>query len=253
MRTRPRRSPTAESTASTYSGKLGSWFGGNSRQSSPKTQINISTQIEQDDPLVNLDMQQALFPYGPVDPLNPTSFNDLLNAAEAVITTFQNAYRQRVAELAAIRSEVALKEDEFDECETRAQHLKMQLQDLGEECTAQTQKAELLEGMLRERPASECTCEASSANARRRGSGRAGSDSGFESDGDSVFSAHAEQQETVRRKSQESPMVQGQGLGLSNPSPMFSNDLRRENEMLRLRVMELEGAVEGCLNMISGP
>jgi hypothetical protein len=208
-------------------------------------------------------MQQALFPYGPVDPLNPTSFNDLLTAAEAVITTYQNAYRQRVAELATIKSEFALKDDEFEESETRAQHLKMQLQDLGEQCTAQTQKAELLEGMLRERdqpPSSDCGCEARSDVGRRESrvrSGQAGgSDSGFESDGDSVFSAHTpeQQDEGLRTKGHEYVDPQSHDVPLPmSTQPMYSTDVRRENEMLRMRVAELESAVDGCLALISNP
>src|SRR3546814_13961587 len=78
----------------TYASKLGSWF---SKQSSPKASSpSHPSSLEADDPLLTLDMQSALFPYGPVDPLNPASFNDLLSAAEALISTYQNAYRPRV-------------------------------------------------------------------------------------------------------------------------------------------------------------
>jgi hypothetical protein len=261
VRTRPRRSPTAESTSSTYTSKLGSWF---KQTASPKTASPTTTSAREDDPLVNLDMQSALFPYGPVDPLNPSSFNDLLAAAEAVITTYQNAYKQRVAELDAIKSDSGVKQDELEECETRAMHLKMQLQDLGEQCTAQTQRADTLEGMLRDQisaPVSRCDCEhqSRSLDERRRrrnvDAERPASDSGFESDGDSVFS-QVERHDTIRIKSLNAPSSapQSQSFGTLNfPSSMFSNDLRRENEMLRMRVVELEGAVEGCLDLISNP
>lgn len=241
--TRPRRSPTTESATATYS-RLGSWFGGNTKSSTPSTPtspLNLTT----DDPLLTLDIQHALFPHGPVDPLNPTSFNDLLAAAEATILTYQNAYRQlRVSELPTLQSELALKEDEIEECETRAQHLKMQLQDLGEQCTAQAQKADVLETMLREKCEGE-NCSASSGS--RRGSRviRPGSDSGFESDGDSVFSEaqHAIVGNTKSRD-QHAAAIPSQS--------MFSSNMSRENHMLRLRVEELESSVDDCLSLVSG-
>jgi hypothetical protein len=205
-------------------------------------------------------MQSALFPYGPVDPLNPTSFNDLLAAAEAVISTYQNAYRQRCTELSQLRDETQLHQDELEECETRARHLKAQLQDMGEQCTAQTQKAEALEGMLRARPSSAASgpFEESRETLVESGRGRmghAGSDSGFESDGDSVFS-HVDLHGNSPTKPHVMPSITSlpaRPMTAASSRPQFSNDLRVENELLRQRVIELEGAVDSCLDMISNP
>lgn len=249
LRTRPRRTTTMESTTSTYAGKIGGWF---SKQSPAKT-ASHGPLIHEDDPLLSLDLQSALFPYGAVDPLNPASFNDLLTAAEAVISTYQNAYKQRCAELNQLKAETALKDEELEECETRAQSLKSQLVEMSEQCTAQTQKAESLEGMLRERPLTPPACQFESnetlVEGRRHVRGNhAASDSGFESDGESVFS-------------QASPMKARMVLMPSRPAtaamspvrPQYSNDLRTENEMLRRRIAELEGGVDDCMDMLSNP
>ena len=236
-----------ESTASTYAGKLGSWF---SKQASPRTAVQPQSpqQHDQDDPLLNLSTHAALFPYGPLDPLNPSSFNDLLAAAEAVISTYQNAYRQRCAELSQARAEVALREEEVEECETRAQCLKAQLRDMGEQCTAQTERADSLEAMLRTPPppqfeSSETLVEESAVP---RGQ-TAASDSGFESDGDSILTrSPIKDRATIARP------APAAAAG-TRSAPQFSHDLRTENEMLRQRVLELEGAVDSCLDMISNP
>ncbi|KIW00785.1 uncharacterized protein PV09_07764 [Verruconis gallopava] len=291
-RIRPRRSPTAESGSSTtYAGKIGAWWNSTKQATlAPKSSTSASSAPSAaqdpaaDDPLLSLSVTQALFPHGPVDPLNPSSFNDLLTAAEAVISTYQNAYAQRVAELSFLRSETALKQDELEECETRAQHLKMQLVDLSEQCNAQKEKADLLEGMLRDRESEAassaavapdgtaiCQCgsrirlseqEEGKASRQRRGpSSRAGSDSGFESDGDSVFSAHNEHQNDTAATAKGKMLRQSphSSLHIANYTshPAYSSsgnsDLRRENELLRARVLELESAVEGCLGMLSNP
>ena len=263
-RTRPRRSPTAESTASTptsYAGKLGSWFSktASPKSAAPQSPIYASAAME-DDPLLHLDMHAALFPYGPVDPLNPTSFNDLLAAAEATIATYQNAYRQRVAELASVKAEMALKEEEVEECETRASCLKAQLRDMSEQVAAQTERAESLEAMVREvevqRPVFEESCETLVEEGPGRRGQTAASDSGFESDGDSVLSRRnspVKDRAAATAAIISRPPVMG-NVAMHSPSrPQYSNDLRVENEMLRQRVLELEGAVDSCLDMISNP
>jgi hypothetical protein len=238
-----------ESTTSTYAGKIGGWF---SKPNPPKTALN-GLSIHEDDPLLNLNLQSALFPYGPVDPLNPASFNDLLTAAEAMISTYQNAYKQRCAELDQLKAETALKDEELEECETRAQSLKSQLVDMSEQCTAQTRKAESLECMLRERPLTPPTCQFESSETlveerRQMRGNHAASDSGFESDGESVFSqASPMKARVVNMPSRPATAA------VSFARPQYSNDLRTENEMLRQRIAELEGGVDSCLDMLSNP
>lgn len=72
----------------------------------------------------------ALFPHGAVDPLAPSSFHDLLSTAETLLTRYQSSYRALSTALSDTRAEQSAQDDELDEAETRARHLKMQLDDM---------------------------------------------------------------------------------------------------------------------------
>jgi hypothetical protein len=242
--------------------------------------------ISPSDPLLTLDINQALFPHGPADPLDPTSFNDLLMAAEAVIATMQSAYRARCAELRDLRSEISVKDDEVEEAETRARHLKMQLEGMAGQVAAQEAKTEMLEKMLEQQQKETKELRRQSSE---QGSGKVSlkivashdqdmrnwkrttrsgeSDSGFESDGDndSVFSlqspisssASTVESETVHAEAEKVRIVRvergGDIIFPSNVAKTYAPlEMRIENQRLRERVQELEQAVEGCLNLVSG-
>lgn len=84
-----------------------------------------------DDELYNLDIESALFPPGPPtdrDTFSPAAFKNLQTNATGLLSRMQNAYRQRVVALRDLEGERAAQSDELEEAETRATHLKMQLE-----------------------------------------------------------------------------------------------------------------------------
>jgi hypothetical protein len=93
-----------------------------------------------DDELLNINIAQALFPHGPADPLAPSSFNDLLANAEALLSRYQQSYRQLSTVLVDARSEQSAQEDELDEADTRVRHLKMQLETMAARATEQDEQ-----------------------------------------------------------------------------------------------------------------
>jgi hypothetical protein len=243
--------------------------------------------INPSDPLLTLDINQALFPHGPADPLDPTSFNDLLIAAESVIATMQSAYRARCAELRELKSEISVKDDEVDEAETRARHLKMQLEGMAGQVAAQEDKTSMLEQMLhqQQRETKELRRHSSEQGSRRvslrlvpghdqdvrnwkRTSRTGASDSGFESDGDndSVFSlrspvsssASTVESETVPAEAEKVRMVRVErghdAVFPSNVARAYAPiEMRIENQRLKERVAELERGMDEALDLMSWP
>jgi hypothetical protein len=93
-----------------------------------------------DDQLLNINFAQALFPHGPADPLAPSSFNDLLANAEALLSRYQTSYRLMSTALVDARSEQSAQEDELDEADTRVRHLKMQLETMAARANEQDEQ-----------------------------------------------------------------------------------------------------------------
>jgi hypothetical protein len=154
-----------------------------------------------DDGLLNMNISQALFPHGPVDPLAPSSFNDLLANAEALLTRYQKSYRQLSTALVDAQSEQSAQDDELDEAETRARHLKMQLETMAARATEQDeQMRQLMEDLTFERHARQeeeaarkrslalirsqpqCSCQDTPRRRNRISNSELSVDSGFESD-----------------------------------------------------------------------
>lgn len=154
-----------------------------------------------DDELLNLNISQALFPHGPVDPLAPSSFNDLLANAEALLSRYQRSYRQLSTALVDAQSEQSAQDDELDEAETRARHLKMQLETMAERATEQDEQMQtLVDELAFERHArqeedaartrslalmqtqSQCSCQHTPRRRNRVSNSELSVDSGFESD-----------------------------------------------------------------------
>jgi hypothetical protein len=107
-----------------------------------------------DDELLNLNISQSLFPHGPADPLAPSSFHDLLTNAEALLSRYQTAYRQLSTALGDAHAEQSAQDDELDEAETRARHLKMQLETMAARAAEQDgQMQTLMEDLAFERKA----------------------------------------------------------------------------------------------------
>jgi hypothetical protein len=261
-----------------------------------------------DDELLNVNIAQALFPHGPADPLAPSSFNDLLANAEALIARYQSSYRQLSTALVDARSEQSAQEDELDEADTRVRHLKMQLETMAERANEQDeQMRKMAEDLAFERRArqeeeaarkrnlalvrSQPVCEhaACADNSPRRRNRISNSDvsvdSGFESepetDAASVFSRNCmsptgtdissvletdndstpKKPQAIERKNPYAAVNLGKGgWGCANCEGGAQAAVwgrlakeREENRTLRVRVEQLEDAVEGALNVVDGP
>jgi len=169
--------------------------------------------VPQDDDLMNLDIESALFPTGADgEAFSPAAFKNLQQTATGLLNRFQSAYQQRTIAYHELKSERAAQADEKEEVETRMHHLKLQLEDMArkaaeQEATMQSLMDELTrEKKLRmeERQAREkgSSSEGSSVSEDlgveedqrrrrkwRRSGGTAKSDLGFDTDEESVEEA----------------------------------------------------------------
>lgn len=179
-----------------------SWFGRKETQPAPLTPLP--------DEMLNININSSLFPHGPADPLSPHAFNDLLLNATALLERFQTAYKEKVDFLESIRPEMEAQKEEVAEAQTRADHLKMQLEDLGQRAEEQKQvNLELVQQIAEEKLKSQEIADTirlvrvnaagggadvESRRGKRRSAGST-ADSGFESDTDrdtdasSIFSS----------------------------------------------------------------
>jgi hypothetical protein len=216
----------------------------------PNKSPTSPTQPADTDPLLTLDFSTALFPLGPADPLDPSSFHDLLTHATSLLSTFQAAYRSQSTTLRDLRAEHAVQIDEREEAETRARHLKMQLDDMSGRLAATGAECEALRHEQRQRQDVDSRWEQHVGKDLEAGSNSADSDSGFESESESngkespVLGAYDTERWDARRDS-----WKGSGA-LNAVSAPIATDLRSENQALRMRVAELELAVDSCLNLI---
>ena len=219
--TRPTHKRTSTGLSGASTSKF-SWFGTKTFNPAPTPIPEGRPQSSSSDPLLDLSADTSLFPHGPVDRFDPASFNDLLRNAQTTIAKLQTGYRQKCGEVETVRAESSAQNDEAEEAETRARHLKLQLDDMAARAAEQDQAMKALADQL----AQERLIRREEEEARKRsvmlvrtksqqfealereGSGcyssstskresRGASDSGFESDADadstveSVFSRPA--------------------------------------------------------------
>jgi hypothetical protein len=268
-----------------------------------------------EDELLNINIAQALFPHGPADPLAPSSFNDLLANAEALLSRYQSSYRHLSTALVDARSEQSAQDDELDEADTRARHLKMQLETMAARANEQDeQMRKLMQDLAFERHArqeeeaarkrslalirgpAQCDHVAHQETPPRRNrvsNSELSVDSGFESEAEtdaaSVFSRNCmsptgtdissvmeseghdvtpkvRQPQALQRRSTYDKVRDGTvnlekgGWGCANCEGGAQSGVwgrlakeREENRTLKIRVEQLEDAVEGVMNIVDGP
>ncbi|KAK3673590.1 hypothetical protein LTR78_006495 [Recurvomyces mirabilis] len=250
--TGPRRRSSAfipASTNTTSPSTKSSWF---SRKSSvPASPPRIQ---EEADELLTLNLNTALFPHGPADPLSPHAFNDLLLNATSLLTRMQTAYKDKVEYIASIQPEIDAQAEEAEEAETRAQHLKLQLEELSRKSEEQNQAMREMAAMLAEekmrnvesrsvklvrRGSAEQADEDDTPRRAKRSSGGSGSDSGFESDvdyADSVISGGGRETPTMVL----TPAYDGQEWDLGT-SALGYHGLRNETQASRPSMRDLPG------------
>ncbi|KAL1608265.1 hypothetical protein SLS60_003204 [Paraconiothyrium brasiliense] len=152
----PRQGPTprpATSSTSTASSRF-AWLLNTQKNAAIPPPVASPTYHNAEDELLNLNISQALFPHGPVDPLAPSSFNDLLSTAESLLSRYQSSYRQLSTALVDARAEQSAQDDELDEADTRIMHLKSQLETMAARANDQDeQMRRLMEELMFERRA----------------------------------------------------------------------------------------------------
>ncbi|AEO68864.1 uncharacterized protein THITE_2118616 [Thermothielavioides terrestris NRRL 8126] len=112
------------------------------------------------DEFYNLNIEAALFPRGSPpsdrDPFSPSAFKNLHMNAIGLLTRMQAAYREQAAALRDLRAERSARKDELEEAETRARHLKMQLEDMARKAQEHQRVVQsLMEELAAERRARE--------------------------------------------------------------------------------------------------
>lgn len=98
-----------------------------------------STTPDFNDEFLDMDINKALFPSGPADPCSPAALRNLQQQAESLLSRIQSAYRERTLQVHEIAAEKEALAEEALGAETRAQHLKMQLNDMSAKFTEQDQ------------------------------------------------------------------------------------------------------------------
>jgi hypothetical protein len=145
----PSKAPSQPTTSSKFA-----WLLSTQKNAAIPPPQQLPTYHNPDDELLNLSISQSLFPHGPADPLAPSSFHDLLTNAEALLSRYQTAYRQLSTALGDAHAEQSAQDDELDEAETRARHLKMQLETMAARAADQDeQMRSLMEDLAFERKA----------------------------------------------------------------------------------------------------
>lgn len=266
------------------------------------------------DEFIDLDINKALFPAGPADPFSPAAFKNLVQNAEGLLSRLQAAYKERAISMRELAAEKDAQAEELAESETRAKHLKVQLDDMAaklarqdnivmdlvddlaqekqkrrEEEDARKQSVKLVKAS-RARVFDHCHPESPNAEEyRRQTDGSLINDSGFESEGESVVdSVFSKGRDIISNASYSSfstcnspdlylhhpprtpphgchhhdSVVQHtattrpescancQGARSSQAWGMVLN-MKEENRILNARIMQLEGALDGCLDLVT--
>ena len=271
----------------------------NSKASLPKISPSNSNQYDE---LADIDINAALFPGGAPEAFSPAAFKNLQQQAEGALTRLQAAYRERATAFKDMAAEKEALSEETQGAETRARHLKMQLDAMAEQLAEQDRAMmNMVDELAREKLARREEEEARKRSVRlveqdftpprvprSRPRRSTLSDSGFESEDDSsaesVFS---------RRDGTQSPTMSMSSVSTeSSPEILHSRDivqsptqaarlrippnatkpvqqpcanchgirasdawlvvsvLKEENQALKKRVGELEGALDGCLDVV---
>lgn len=120
---------TAKTTQPSTPSPSSSRFTFFSRASNSPKIAQIPANLADDDEFINLNVTSALLPNNsPADPFSPASFNNLLTNAESLLSKLQSAYKLRTLAVHELTREKEAQTDELNEAETRAAHLKTQLE-----------------------------------------------------------------------------------------------------------------------------
>ncbi|ERT02036.1 hypothetical protein HMPREF1624_00332 [Sporothrix schenckii ATCC 58251] len=118
------------------------------QQQSPANPRALATgaSFEQDE-FYTMDLDAALFPSGHPsdrDAFSPSAFKNLETNALGALRRMQAAYRQRAVAHHDLAAEKSVRDEELEEAETRAQHLKMQLEGMARRAADQQKEMQAL-------------------------------------------------------------------------------------------------------------
>ena len=255
-----------------------------SKSNSPASQL---PQDVLNDEFVALDIKRALQPNGPADPFSPSSFKNLQQNAEGLLAKMQAAYRQQVLSLRETSAEQEAQDEELEEAQTRAHHLKNQLNDVSGRLDEREQEMRrLLEELAEERrlrkEAERSTIRVvdescSPSRERRKGRTSLGSNASTPSMMSDTGSDPSDSSETLHENFPHTPNAYD-----STPSsnqwiaknahhyelpatpckrcddrreshqPRADGKLAGENAALKARVRHLEKELDGCLDLLRG-
>jgi hypothetical protein len=262
-----------------------SWFG--STKTAPASPAPTSAEST-----IGMDLltpaTSLLFPVGLPADKTPANFDELLQNAEFLINRLQTAYKEQSSALQAARAERDAQTEENEEASTRAQHLKLQLENLAavsaEQAITNRALAEELAAEKQRRHEDREHYERTSRQndlTPRRNRHSDGislhSDSGFESEADTAESCSRPltptspnpnnynllqqdnrwssamepiKESAVRPVSRDSTTarIPGRTCEIDAGVYMF---MREEKVRLERRVQELEGVLDGCLDLIA--
>ena len=104
------------------------------------------------DEFLDLDIGKSLFPAGPADPFSPAAFKNLVQNAEGLLARLQAAYRERVISLHEMTVEKETQSEELEGAETRAKHLKIQLDNMAAKLAKQDElMMDMVDSLAREK------------------------------------------------------------------------------------------------------
>ncbi|KAL1894702.1 hypothetical protein Sste5346_005675 [Sporothrix stenoceras] len=116
------------------------------QQQSPVSPRTLGATFENDE-FYNMDLDAALFPAGQPserDAFSPSAFKNLETNALGALRRIQAAYRQRAVAHHDLAAEKSVRDEELEEAETRAQHLKMQLEGMARRAADQQKEMQIL-------------------------------------------------------------------------------------------------------------
>lgn len=261
------------------------WFGGSKRGSSP---------WPMDPSLKRADVHQSamslLCPSGEPNLQDSAALSEFLKNAEALVVRLQNTCREQEAEMKAARRERELASEQAKEADTRALHLKHQLEEMDRRASEQqrtcnslaeelamekSRRAEDMDRAHRERRT--MTGETDTPHMTRQYHSRPSvdgstsmssmaSDSGFESDYPDTEADGTNDSMSLGRKCAVQRYEQWDARSNHSGRPASKGSLRegprqvdsavwswmqQEKRRLEQRVQELEGIVDSCLDLVS--
>ncbi|KAK6383592.1 hypothetical protein LTS17_002884 [Exophiala oligosperma] len=233
-----------------------------------KSTVSVPHETLGEDELVNMNVEEALYPHGRPDEYSPAAFKNLEQNAEGTIRRFQHAYTEQQLSLRQTTSTKNVQSDELEAAQTRNEHLKMQLQEMAERATEQERMIAQLRSELAAQQSSLATFrsqqqqsvrmvsddgsnEPDSTTPRSRYRRKRSSDisTSVPSRTTSIIASPVSKISTIGGREQDCPNCHGMH---TNEAWDVMNVMRAESTALKQRIAQLESAQDDALDFLSG-